>query len=73
MKTNEDNAGQGAISLGNLIKANVISDAIVTGFKAVGSAVKAVGSAMINLGKQAKYQTKILLIHKNILLNATIN
>lgn len=36
---NEDKAGQSAIKMGDLIKANVISDAIVGGIKALGSAV----------------------------------
>lgn len=48
---NEDKAGQSAIKMGDLIKANVISDAIVGGVKALGSAMKEVASRFIDFVK----------------------
>lgn len=53
MKTGFDDAGQGAVKFGDLLKANILGDAIVGGIKALGSAVAGVGKAFINLGKQA--------------------
>lgn len=49
----EDNAGQSAIKLGDLIKANVISDFITSGIKALGSAMMEIGRKAVDLGKQA--------------------
>lgn len=53
MKNGFDDAGQGAVKFGDLLKANVLGDAIVGGIKALGSAVKEVGSTIIDIGKQA--------------------
>ena len=50
---NEEKAGQGAIKLGDLIKANVISSAIIGGIKALGSAMVDLGKKAFDLGKQA--------------------
>lgn len=50
---NEEKAGQGAIKLGDLIKANVISSAIIGGIKALGSAMLDLGKKAFDLGKQA--------------------
>ena len=48
-----DNSGQKALSLGDIIKGNLISEGIISGVKALGSALSAVGSAFIDIGKQA--------------------
>lgn len=48
---NEDKAGQGAIKMGDLIKANLISDAIVGGIKALGSAMVSVAKGAVELAK----------------------
>lgn len=48
-----DEGGQSALKLGDIIKANLISDAIKTGLKGLASAIKSVGSAFIDIGKQA--------------------
>jgi hypothetical protein len=48
----EKKAGESTIILGDLIKANLTSDAIVGGVKALASGVKAVGGAMLNFGKE---------------------
>lgn len=53
MKDGFDDAGQGAVKFGDLLKANVLGDAIVGGIKALGNVVKEVGSTLINVGKQA--------------------
>ncbi len=53
MKNGLDDAGQGAIKFGDLLKANILSEAIVGGVKALGSAVKEVGSALLGVGKDA--------------------
>ena len=49
----EDDAGKGAIKLGDLIKANVISSAIISGIKAVGSAMVSLAKGAFELGKQS--------------------
>ena len=49
----EDVAGEKSTRLGDIIKGNLISSAIIGGIKTLGNAVKEVGSAMINVGKQA--------------------
>lgn len=51
MKKGFDDAGSGAVKFGDLLKANVIGDMIVSGFKAVGTAVKEVTSKILDLGK----------------------
>ena len=53
MKEGFDDAGQGAIKFGDLLKANVLSEAIVGGIKTLGSAIKQVGTALISVGKDA--------------------
>lgn len=53
MKQGFDDAGSGALKFGDLVKANVIGDIITSGLKTVGTAVKEIGSAFINIGKQA--------------------
>lgn len=50
---NEDEAGKSAIKLGDLIKANVISSAIIGGIKALGSAMVGLAKGAFNLGKQS--------------------
>ncbi len=51
-KATED-AGSKALSLGDIIKGNLISEAIIGGIKALGSAMKTVGSALFDVAKQA--------------------
>ena len=53
MKNGFDDAGQGAVKFGDILKANVLGDFIVGGIKKLGSAVKEVGSIILNVGKQA--------------------
>ena len=53
MKNGFDDAGKGAIKFGDLLKANILSDVIVGGIKALGNAVKQVGSTIISIGKDA--------------------
>ena len=53
MKNGFDDAGQGAIKFGDLLKANVLGDFITSGLKSVAGAVKQVGSTILNVGKEA--------------------
>lgn len=53
LKDDLDDAGKGAIKFGDILKANILSDVIVGGMKALGNAVKQVGSTIINIGKNA--------------------
>lgn len=53
MKEGFDDAGKGAVSFGDILKANVLGDVITGGIKALGSAVKTIGSAFLSIGKQA--------------------
>lgn len=53
MKNGFNDAGQGALKFGDLLKANILGDVIVGGIKALGSAVKEVGSTILNVGKEA--------------------
>lgn len=53
MKNGFDDAGQGAIKFGDLLKANVLGDFITNGLKSVAGAVKQVGSALLSVGKDA--------------------
>lgn len=46
-------SGEKALSLGDIIKGNLISEGIMVGLKGLASAVKSVGSAFVNIGKQA--------------------
>ena len=48
-----DKSGESVLKLGDIIKASLISDAIKTGIKGLVSAVKSVGSAFLDVGKQA--------------------
>ena len=45
--------GDGALKLGDIVKANLISEGIMAGIKGLGKAISSVGSAFINVGKQA--------------------
>lgn len=49
----EDKAGNHAITFGEMIKANLISDAIKAGIKEITNLVKQFGRIMIDIGKQA--------------------
>ena len=53
MGTGFNDAGNSALKFGDILKANILSDAIVGGVKALGSAIKSVGSAFLDVGKQA--------------------
>lgn len=53
MKEGFDDAGKGAISFGDILKANILGDMVVGGIKALGSAIAGVGKAFISLGKDA--------------------
>ena len=48
-----DESGEKALKLGDIIKANLISEGIIAGIKGLGKAIGAVGSAFIDVGKQA--------------------
>lgn len=48
-----DDAGEKTSRLGDIIKGNLISEGIIAGIKALGSAMKTVGSALLDVGKQA--------------------
>ena len=50
---NLDESGKKASILGDIIKGNLISEGIIAGIKGLGKAIGAVGSAFINVGKQA--------------------
>lgn len=49
----EDDAGKHAITFGEMIKANLISDAIKKGISELANGLKALGSTIIDIGKQA--------------------
>lgn len=53
LKDGFDDAGQGAIKFGDLLKANVLGDFITSGLKSLVGAVKQVGSALLSVGKDA--------------------
>ena len=53
MKNGFDDAGNGAIKFGDILKANVLGDVIVGGLKALGDAIVDVGKKFIDVGKQA--------------------
>lgn len=48
-----DDGSKKALSFGDVLKANLASDAIVSGVKALASAIKEAGAALIDLGKQS--------------------
>ena len=49
----EASAGNQTLKLGDLIKSNLISEGIIAGIKGLVSSMKSLGSAMIEVGKQA--------------------
>lgn len=51
--SNLDKSGEKALKLGDIIKANLISEGIISGIKGLTKAIGAVGSAFIDVGKQA--------------------
>lgn len=53
MKSGFDDAGQGALQFGDLLKANVLGDFITSGLKTVAGAVKQLGSVFLTVGKEA--------------------
>ena len=52
-KEGADDAGQSAVKMGDLIKANLISEAIMGGLKALGSLMLDMAKKAVDLGKQA--------------------
>lgn len=52
-KEGEDKAGQSAVKMGDLIKANLISGAIMGGLKALGGLMVDIAKKAVDLGKQA--------------------
>ena len=50
---NLDQSSEKTLKLGDIIKGNLISEGIISGIKAVGKAISTIGSAFINVGKQA--------------------
>lgn len=63
---NADNAGQNVFTLGDLIKANLISEAIIGGVKALGTAIMGIGSAIIGTVEDTKeYRKEISLLSQN--------
>lgn len=51
--TEEEKAGNNTLTLGDLIKGNLISEGIIAGIKGLAGAMKTVGSAMLDIGKDA--------------------
>lgn len=50
---NLNDAGKNALSFGDILKANVLSEAIIGGVKALGSAIKDLASGMVDLVKDS--------------------
>ena len=48
-----EDSSKSALKLGDIIKANLISEGIMAGIKGLASAIKSVGSAFLDIGKQA--------------------
>ena len=48
-----EQAGTQALKMGDIIKANLISEAVIGGVKALGSALKSIASGALDIGKQA--------------------
>ena len=48
-----DDSAKKALSFGDVLKANLASDVIISGVKAMASAIKEVGAALVDLGKQS--------------------
>ena len=53
MKQGFDDTGQSSVKFGDLLKANVLGDMITSGIRNLGNAIKGIGSALLNVGKQA--------------------
>ena len=53
MAKNMDDAGTSGLKLGDIIKANLISEAVISGVKALGSAFKGLMNATVDLSKQS--------------------
>lgn len=51
--TEEEKAGNNTLTLGDLIKGNLISEGIISGIKGLAGAMKTVGSALLDVGKSA--------------------
>lgn len=49
----EEKVGQSTLKLGDIIKANLISDAIKSGLSAVASGISKIGSSLVSVGKSA--------------------
>ena len=52
-QSNLEQSGEKALKLGDIIKGNLISEGIISGIKTLGKAISAVGSAFVDVGKQA--------------------
>lgn len=50
---NADDTGGKALKLGDIIKANIISDTVISGIKALGGAVKTIGGKLVDMGRDA--------------------
>ena len=50
---NLEKSSEKSLQLGDIIKGNLASSAIITGVKMLGSAISSLGSAFVNVGKQA--------------------
>lgn len=48
-----ENGSKKASVFGDVLKANLLSEGILSGIKALGSAIKTIGSSFVNMGKQA--------------------
>lgn len=53
MDSEMDSSAKNALSFGDVLKANLASDVIISGVKAMASAIKEVGAALVDLGKQS--------------------
>mgnify|MGYP002706008229 CR=1 FL=1 len=53
MDNEMDDGSKKALSFGDVLKANLASDVIVSGIKAMASAIKEAGAALVDLGKQS--------------------
>lgn len=53
MDSEMDDGAKKALSFGDILKANLTSDVIISGVKAMASAIKEVGAALVDLGKQS--------------------
>lgn len=53
MDSEMDDGTKKALSFGDVLKANLASEVIISGVKAMASAIKEVGAALIDLGKQS--------------------